>query len=62
MPFVKFSNSRLDLGQNHLFYFDTDFGMLSRLRYLDIRLNKFREFPDVVSCIHDAYLHSSFLL
>jgi Leucine-rich repeat (LRR) protein len=43
--------SRLDLAQNMLFHFDSEFKKLTRLRYLDIRSNKFREFPDVVrSC------------
>ena len=40
---------RLDLAQNMLFHFDSEFKKLTRLRYLDIRSNKFREFPDVVS-------------
>ena|SRR5579859_3156439 len=40
--------SRLDLAQNQLFHFDSEFKKLTRLRYLDIRSNKFREFPDVV--------------
>lgn len=39
---------RLDLAQNQLFYFDAEFKKLNKLRYLDIRSNKFREFPDVV--------------
>lgn len=42
------SDFRLDLGQNQLFHFDAEFKNLSKLRYLDIRSNKFREFPDVV--------------
>jgi Leucine-rich repeat (LRR) protein len=39
---------RLDLAQNQMFYLDSEFKKLSRLRYLDIRSNKFREFPEVV--------------
>ena len=43
-----FDGFRLDLAQNQLFYLDAEFKKLTRLRYLDIRSNKFREFPDVV--------------
>jgi len=32
-----------------MFYLDSGFKRLSKLRYLDIRSNKFREFPEAVS-------------
>jgi hypothetical protein len=52
---------RLDLGQNQIFHFDSEFKKLSKLRYLDIRSNKFREFPDVV-CFTLNILNNSSLI
>ncbi|KAF3936394.1 hypothetical protein ABW19_dt0201770 [Dactylella cylindrospora] len=39
---------RLALGQNLLTAFEPEFALCSRLRYLNVRSNMFREFPAVV--------------
>ena len=60
-PGCLLSDFRLDLGQNQLYHFHAEFKKLSKLRYLDIRSNKFREFPDVV-CFTLNVLNSSSLI
>ena len=60
-PSCLVSDFRLDLGQNQIFHFDAEFKKLNKLRYLDIRSNKFREFPDVV-CFTSNVLNSSSLI
>jgi hypothetical protein len=53
---------RLDLALNQMFYLDSEFKKLSRLRYLDIRSNKFREFPEVVPVPASTASNSSYLI
>lgn len=41
---------RIALGHNQLSFFPNEIKKLSRLRYLNIRANIFKEFPSVVGC------------
>ncbi|KAK6509974.1 RAM signaling network component [Arthrobotrys musiformis] len=45
---VKDDVERLALGHNQLSSFDPEFGLCSRLRYLNVRSNFFREFPAIL--------------